>query len=167
MHSFVASCSRSFLLDFCAGVTLVEPLECAWQPLPFCDAIAACSSFTNRGNCGRARHAMCHAFHPLGLSTLATLAALPDALQPPTSHTAFGAQVATQRAAQQARSYRHVRAMASNGDAPAEPALTKLRQLMAAADGGKGVAAYIIPSEDPHMSEYTPDVFKRREFISK
>ena len=27
----------------------------------------------------------------------------------------------------------------------------QLRRLMAAADGGKGVQAYIIPSEDPHM----------------
>ncbi len=37
----------------------------------------------------------------------------------------------------------------------------------AAADGGKGVHAYIVPTEDPHMSEYSPDCFKRREFISK
>jgi hypothetical protein len=34
------------------------------------------------------------------------------------------------------------------------------------ADGGKGVAAYIVPTEDPHMSEYPPDTFKRREYIS-
>jgi hypothetical protein len=27
--------------------------------------------------------------------------------------------------------------------------------------------AYIVPSEDPHMSEYPPDRFKRREFISR
>ncbi|KAF6262047.1 peptidase M24, structural domain-containing protein [Scenedesmus sp. NREL 46B-D3] len=37
---------------------------------------------------------------------------------------------------------------------------------MVKADGGKGVAAYIVPTEDPHMSEYPPDPFKRREYIS-
>ena len=42
--------------------------------------------------------------------------------------------------------------------------LAKLRELMAAADGG--VDAYIVPSEDPHMSEYPPDCHARREFIS-
>ena len=31
------------------------------------------------------------------------------------------------------------------------PKVNRLRQLMAAADGGRGVQAYIIPSEDPHM----------------
>lgn len=45
--------------------------------------------------------------------------------------------------------------------------LNKLRELMLKADGGKGVHAYIVPTEDPHMSEYAPDCFKRREFISK
>ena len=37
--------------------------------------------------------------------------------------------------------------------APAKPdaKVEQLRKLMAAADGGKGVQAYIIPSEDPHM----------------
>lgn len=35
----------------------------------------------------------------------------------------------------------------AQGDAKVE----QLRKLMAAADGGKGVQAYIIPSEDPHM----------------
>jgi len=29
-----------------------------------------------------------------------------------------------------------------------------------------GVDAFIIPSEDPHMSEYPPDCHARREFIS-
>ena len=34
---------------------------------------------------------------------------------------------------------------------PADSRLVALRQAMAAADGGAGVDAYIIPSEDPHM----------------
>jgi len=45
--------------------------------------------------------------------------------------------------------------------------LAALRTAMAAADGGRGVHAYIVPTEDPHMSEYSPDCFKRREFISR
>jgi len=44
--------------------------------------------------------------------------------------------------------------------------LAALRAAMAAADGGRGVAAYIVPTEDPHMSEYPPDCFKRREWLS-
>lgn len=40
-----------------------------------------------------------------------------------------------------------VSAPSIKGDAKVE----QLRRLMAAADGGKGVQAYIIPSEDPHM----------------
>ncbi|KAI8470117.1 MAG: hypothetical protein J3K34DRAFT_459008 [Monoraphidium minutum] len=55
---------------------------------------------------------------------------------------------------------------ASNGGA-GDTRVARLREAMAAADGGKGVQAYIIPSEDPHMSEYPPDRFKRREFISR
>ena len=53
--------------------------------------------------------------------------------------------------------------MASNGASAngGDPRLAKLRELMAKADGGKGVAAYIVPTEDPHMSEYPPDHFKR------
>eukprot|EP00879_Flechtneria_rotunda_P015989 GHRR01016722.1.p1 GENE.GHRR01016722.1~~GHRR01016722.1.p1 ORF type:complete len:698 (+),score=235.84 GHRR01016722.1:303-2396(+) len=50
--------------------------------------------------------------------------------------------------------------------AAADPRLTKLRELMAKADGGKGVAAYIVPTEDPHMSEYPPDHFRRREYLT-
>lgn len=60
--------------------------------------------------------------------------------------------------------------MASAGSPPAgggDPRLVALRKLMASADGGRGVAAYIIPTEDPHMSEYPPDTFKRREFITR
>lgn len=38
-------------------------------------------------------------------------------------------------------------ASSAQGDGKVE----QLRKLMAAADGGKGVQAYIIPSEDPHM----------------
>jgi Xaa-Pro aminopeptidase len=65
-------------------------------------------------------------------------------------------------------------ATASNGNgaaAPAAPApldakLAALRAAMAAADGGRGVAAYIVPTEDPHMSEYPPDCYKRREWLT-
>ncbi|KAA6418050.1 MAG: putative Xaa-Pro aminopeptidase P-like [Trebouxia sp. A1-2] len=42
----------------------------------------------------------------------------------------------------------------------------QLRKEMAVADGGKGVSAYIIPTEDPHMSEYAPSCDERRHFIS-
>ena len=38
---------------------------------------------------------------------------------------------------------------ASSG--PADPKLVALRQQMAAADGGKGVDVYVVPTEDPHM----------------
>lgn len=62
----------------------------------------------------------------------------------------------------------NVIAMASNGAAPGgDPKLAKLRELMAKADGGKGVAAYIVPTEDPHMSEYAPKHFNRREYLSR
>ncbi|KAF5843713.1 Creatinase/Prolidase N-terminal domain-containing protein, partial [Dunaliella salina] len=37
----------------------------------------------------------------------------------------------------------------------------------AAADQGRGVHAFIVPTEDPHMSEYSPDSFKRREWVSR
>lgn len=50
---------------------------------------------------------------------------------------------------------------------PRDERLAALRAEMAAAAGGAGVQAYIIPSEDPHMSEYAPDCYKRREFISR
>ena len=36
-------------------------------------------------------------------------------------------------------------------DQGADYKVDQLRKEMAAADGGKGVHAYIIPSEDPHM----------------
>jgi Xaa-Pro aminopeptidase len=60
-------------------------------------------------------------------------------------------------------------AAASNGNgstAPSDPKLAALRAAMAAADGGRGVAAYIVPTEDPHMSEYPPDCYKRREWLT-
>jgi hypothetical protein len=58
--------------------------------------------------------------------------------------------------------------MASNGAvSQGDERLSKLREQMAKADGGKGVAAYIVPTEDPHMSEYPPDHFKRREYITR
>lgn len=40
--------------------------------------------------------------------------------------------------------------------------LSKLRSLMAQ----KKVAAYIVPSSDPHLSEYIPDCWKLREWLS-
>lgn len=40
--------------------------------------------------------------------------------------------------------------------------LEKLRGMMAQ----HGVDAYIVSSSDPHMSEYTPDKYKRREFMT-
>lgn len=49
---------------------------------------------------------------------------------------------------------------------PVDPKLEALRQQMAAADGGAGVDVYIIPSEDPHMSEYAPASQERRHYIS-
>lgn len=45
--------------------------------------------------------------------------------------------------------------------------LQRLRAEMAKAAGGAGVHAYIIPSEDPHMSEYAPVCFTRREYVSR
>ena len=47
------------------------------------------------------------------------------------------------------------------------PKLAGLRAAMAAADGGRGVSAYLVPTEDPHMSEYPPARLKYREWISK
>eukprot|EP00271_Cylindrocystis_brebissonii_P013010 TRINITY_DN32551_c0_g1_i1.p1 TRINITY_DN32551_c0_g1~~TRINITY_DN32551_c0_g1_i1.p1 ORF type:complete len:748 (-),score=129.37 TRINITY_DN32551_c0_g1_i1:498-2741(-) len=45
--------------------------------------------------------------------------------------------------------------------------LMKLREEMRKANGGEGVDAYIIPSEDPHQSEYSSPRFQRRKFISR
>ncbi|CAI5464864.1 unnamed protein product [Closterium sp. Yama58-4] len=47
-----------------------------------------------------------------------------------------------------------------------EKRLRRLREVMAEVDGGKGVDAFIIPSEDPHQSEYMAPCFERRAFIS-
>jgi Xaa-Pro aminopeptidase len=47
-----------------------------------------------------------------------------------------------------------------------DPKLVRLRKLMAAADGGQPIHAFIIPSEDPHMSEYAPECDARRAYIS-
>lgn len=59
-------------------------------------------------------------------------------------------------------------AMAENGaQVASDPRVSKLRESMAKAEGGKGVQVYIVPTEDPHMSEYPPDAFKRREYMSK
>ena len=47
---------------------------------------------------------------------------------------------------------------------PADPAATlaTFRKIMKE----NGVDAYIVPSEDPHMSEYPPDCCARRVYIS-
>jgi hypothetical protein len=37
----------------------------------------------------------------------------------------------------------------------------------AAADQGRGVHCFIVPTDDDHMSEYSPDCFKRREWVSR
>ena len=41
--------------------------------------------------------------------------------------------------------------MAPNGASTADDKLVALRELMEKADGGNGVDAYIVPTEDPHM----------------
>ena len=43
-----------------------------------------------------------------------------------------------------------------------EEKLSKLRETMEK----EGLDAFIVPSDDPHMSEYTAPFFNRREFIS-
>lgn len=40
---------------------------------------------------------------------------------------------------------------ASAAPAAVDPKLAALREAMAQADGGRGISAFIIPSEDPHM----------------
>ena len=56
------------------------------------------------------------------------------------------------RAAATSRQRRTLTAMAgANGSAATDPKLTALREAMSAANGGQGVQAYIVPSEDPHM----------------
>lgn len=50
---------------------------------------------------------------------------------------------------------------------PHAPCMSSHAMPQAAADAGRGVHAIIVPTEDPHMSEYSPDCFKRREFISR
>ena len=51
--------------------------------------------------------------------------------------------------------------------APAtDPKLVKLRHILASGEAGAAVDALIVPSEDPHMSEYPPDCDARRSYIS-
>ncbi|MCJ7611663.1 MAG: aminopeptidase P family N-terminal domain-containing protein, partial [Candidatus Aminicenantes bacterium] len=40
--------------------------------------------------------------------------------------------------------------------------LTALRRLMAR----HGIQAYVVPSSDPHQSEYVPEFWQRRKFLS-
>jgi hypothetical protein len=49
----------------------------------------------------------------------------------------------------------------SSGSCPTDR-IRRFRQELAR----RGLDAYIIPSEDPHMSEYPPDHYCRRAFIS-
>eukprot|EP00798_Chlamydomonas_sp_ICE-L_P002572 gene2572-30958_t len=44
--------------------------------------------------------------------------------------------------------------------------LAELRKQLAVSNNGQGVHAYIVPADDPHMSEYAPDCYARRNFIS-
>ena len=50
---------------------------------------------------------------------------------------------------------------------PADERLADVRRHMASVDGNLGVSAFIVPTEDPHMSEYSPSCFTRRQFISR
>jgi hypothetical protein len=43
-----------------------------------------------------------------------------------------------------------------------EPRLSALRQEMEE----RNLDVYLVPSDDPHLSEYTPDAYKRRAFLS-
>lgn len=43
-----------------------------------------------------------------------------------------------------------------------EPKLSALRQEMEQLN----LDVYLVPSDDPHLSEYTPDAYKRRAFLS-
>jgi Xaa-Pro aminopeptidase len=43
-----------------------------------------------------------------------------------------------------------------------EPRLSALRQEMEELN----LDVYLVPSDDPHLSEYTPDAYKRRAFLS-
>ncbi|KAK3251958.1 hypothetical protein CYMTET_38725, partial [Cymbomonas tetramitiformis] len=54
----------------------------------------------------------------------------------------------------------------SAGAASGDVRLAALRAEMAKCNDGKGVDAYIIPSDDPHQSEYVAECFARRAYIS-
>ena len=43
-----------------------------------------------------------------------------------------------------------------------DPKLTALRRKMEELD----LDVYLVPSDDPHLSEYTPDAYKRRAFLT-
>lgn len=45
--------------------------------------------------------------------------------------------------------------------------LAALRAEMSKADEGRPIHAYIVPTEDPHMSEYSPDHHQRRRWLSR
>lgn len=49
----------------------------------------------------------------------------------------------------------------SQGDV-AGPKLEALRASMV----DKDLDVYLVPSDDPHLSEYTPDAYKRRAFLT-
>lgn len=51
--------------------------------------------------------------------------------------------------------------MATEASVGGDAKLAALRELMRKADGGKGVDAYIIPTEDPHMASPPPATYSR------
>ena len=58
--------------------------------------------------------------------------------------------------------------MTSEAPKPAPDArLAAVRRHMASVDGKRGLSAFIVPTEDPHSSEYSPACFTRRQYISK
>jgi len=59
------------------------------------------------------------------------------------------------------------RALVTAAESGGDERLAAFREKMAAAQNGKGVDAYIIPSDDPHGSEYVAECYARREFISQ
>mmetsp|Transcript_10864 Transcript_10864/g.16757 ORF Transcript_10864/g.16757 Transcript_10864/m.16757 type:complete len:746 (-) Transcript_10864:76-2313(-) len=52
--------------------------------------------------------------------------------------------------------------MAEVGDEPVDPQLVALREHLAKLE----LDVYLVPSDDPHLSEYVPDAYKRRAFLT-
>jgi len=66
------------------------------------------------------------------------------------------------------RLYQSVIASESDTTSPASVIMTPAEKLTALRERMKhlNLDVYLVPSGDPHLSEYTPDAYKRREFIS-